>query len=239
MTFSIITITKNDLTGLKNTINSVLSQTFTDYEYLIIDGDSSDGTKAYLRNLNHKNLKWLSEPDEGIYDAMNKGVRNASCDSLYINMLNAGDYYCNEFVLENIYHQIGDGNSSLYGNCILNAKEKKYPKKYNLYALAVQTFSHQGSFFRTKFHKKNYYDTSYRIAGDYNFFVDAYFKKERFTHLNFPVCVFVGGGISSINRNLVRKENDRVRRKYPLLHVIWFTRRALKYYYIKLKIKRL
>ncbi|MGK0307850.1 MAG: glycosyltransferase involved in cell wall biosynthesis, partial [Urechidicola sp.] len=98
MLISIITINYNDAVGLKKTMASVLEQTYEDIEYIVIDGGSTDGSKAYIE-LYHKDLAyWVSEPDQGIYHAMNKGIDQATGD--YLLFLNSGDWLVDNFVID-------------------------------------------------------------------------------------------------------------------------------------------
>src|SRR5690606_22317295 len=95
---SIVTINLNNLVGLQKTMQSVFNQTFTDYEYIVIDGGSTDGSKEYIEKHTNKLVYWVSEKDGGVYEAMNKGIIKATGE--YCNFLNSGDYFWNNSVLE-------------------------------------------------------------------------------------------------------------------------------------------
>ena len=91
MKLSIITVNLNNLEGLKKTYESVVCQTFTDYEWLVIDGGSTDGSREFIEEHQDKFAYWCSEPDKGIYNAMNKGIVRAKGE--YLNFMNSGDYF--------------------------------------------------------------------------------------------------------------------------------------------------
>ena len=132
MKLSIITVAYNAFAPLQETAENILAQTFTDYEYLVIDGGSSDGTADYLEKLafrfNGRSIPFhfVSEPDHGIYDAMNKGSRMAKGD--WILFLNAGDLFAASDVLEKIFEQSSDAGV-IYGDtlCVYQGRQKLYP----------------------------------------------------------------------------------------------------------------
>ena len=98
---SVITVNYNNADGLKRTLESLFAQTFTDYESIVIDGGSTDGSREIIENFADRITYWVSEPDGGIYHAMNKGIRQAT--GLYYNFMNSGDLFEDPTVLENIF----------------------------------------------------------------------------------------------------------------------------------------
>ena len=121
MTLSIITINRNNAVGLEKTINSVLSQSCTDFEYVIVDGDSTDNSVAVIQKFSVQfgnRMKWISEPDRGIYDAMNKGIQLAS--GTYLEFLNSGDCLVGEDVVSKMFFSLRKKGypSILYGNML-------------------------------------------------------------------------------------------------------------------------
>ena len=155
MTFSVITINYNNLEGLKRTAESILSQTLRDFEWIIIDGDSTDGSKEYIINLNeHLNQKgwnpisyWCSEPDKGIYNAMNKGIAKAMGD--YLNFMNSGDAFFENMTLESVWSLLNNKEADVYyGDCQLEYYGKcreirKYHSPLDIYDLYYHKLCHQ------------------------------------------------------------------------------------------------
>lgn len=205
MHFSIITITRNNLCGLQATADSLHVQTCRDFEWIVIDGDSSDGTKDYLRILSAQSV---SEPDKGIYDAMNKGIDRASGD--YLLFLNAGDTLASPETLEKIAAQ-SPGQDFIFGDALENGEYKSarpYPKI--LYGMITH---HQAMFYRRAALGNLHYDTGYKIAADYKFTVLFARQSKSALHCPFPVCTFEPGGLSQtqtrqgrIEQFLIRKE---------------------------------
>ena len=132
MKLSIITINYNNAVGLKKTLDSVAAQTYTDFEYIIVDGASTDGSVDIIREYENalasrpsplaSHLKWISEPDTGIYNAMNKGIRLAHGE--YTLMLNSGDYLVDEQVIEKVLLLL-DGTDIIQGNTVSVINNKK------------------------------------------------------------------------------------------------------------------
>lgn len=194
--FSVITICYNDLEGVKSTLESVLSQTYINYESIVIDGGSSDGTPEYLKKYaGINNILWLSEPDTGIYNAMNKGIGLASGD--WLIFMNSGDKFASSNVLEDVSATSisRDINASLlYGDVIkkgeiLKAKEpREVLLKGGLFAC------HQSMFFRRNIK----YDESFHIFGDFEL-VSRLFKDSPgdFHYLGFLISDYEADGLSS------------------------------------------
>ncbi|MGZ9098055.1 MAG: glycosyltransferase family 2 protein [Micavibrio sp.] len=205
MRFSIITITRNNLIGLQVTADSLHVQTCRDFEWIVIDGDSSDGTKNYLRTLP---AQTISEPDTGIYEAMNKGIDRANGD--YLLFLNAGDTLAQPDTLAKIADQSA-GQDFIFGDALENGEYKSarpYPKI--LYGMITH---HQAMFYRRTALGNLRYDTRYKIAADYKFTVLFARQSQSALHCPFPVCIFEPGGLSQtqtrqgrIEQFLIRKE---------------------------------
>ena len=185
MKLSIITINYNNAAGLKKTLDSVAIQTCVDFEHIIVDGASSDGSvdviREYEKNLTSNlsplasRLKWISEKDTGIYNAMNKGVRMANGE--YTLMLNSGDYLVDESVIEGII-PFFDGSDIIQGNIIEDIGSYKYRNRGNgksdidFFDVMKGHFLHQAAFCRRDlFDRYGMFDESYRIVGDTKFFM--------------------------------------------------------------------
>ncbi|MBK5721752.1 glycosyltransferase [Dysgonomonas sp. Marseille-P4677] len=202
MKLSIITINFNNASGLQKTINSVLSQTYKNYEYIVIDGGSTDGSKELIESYSDKIDYWVSEPDKGIYNAMNKGIRQAKGE--YLHFLNSGDIYANNYVLQEVFEQKTYESPILRGIQICDNKgcQTKWINRGNrditLYDLYIDTLQHQATFIHQDLFKKyGLYDEKYKIVSDWIFFLKAMLGGESSTYLNFDIVIFDMTGISN------------------------------------------
>ena len=196
-TISIITICYNAENEIERTMTSVLSQTFNDYEYIIVDGASKDETMSVVRHTLEKfttsNVHVISEPDKGIYDAMNKGIKKASGE--WVILMNSGDTFLNETVLENIFSKpIPDDKAFLYSDamCIL-ADGNKFLGECDF---DRGELLHQSIIYRKSLHNEHgYYIVTPRlIISDYLFFIRI--PKEQVLKIDTVICLFEGGGVS-------------------------------------------
>ena len=185
MKLSIITINYNNAEGLKKTLGSVAAQTCTSFEHIIVDGASTDGSVDIIREYENQlhithstiHLLWSSEKDNGIYDAMNRGIRKAKGE--YTLMLNSGDYLVDERVIERIMPEL-DGTDIVQGNNIEECSGKTYRNRgygksdIDFFDVMKGHFLHQSSFCkRDLFERYGYFDESYRISGDTKFFLNC------------------------------------------------------------------
>uniref|UniRef100_A0A7V3E7L0 Glycosyltransferase n=1 Tax=Ignavibacterium album TaxID=591197 RepID=A0A7V3E7L0_9BACT len=203
MLFSIVTINYNNLAGLQKTVESVLHQTCQDFQYIIIDGDSNDGSINYLKKINYKNFDIVSEKDHGIYDAMNKGIQLSTGD--YIIFLNSGDFFPRDSVLQNIKNFINESKNKIdfiYGDAYEYSprKEKFYLKisKSHLSAWYGMFAHHQSMVYSNEIIKKYNirYDLSYNLASDWDFTLRFMNYCKNIKKVNFPLSVFEQGGYS-------------------------------------------
>lgn len=210
MKLSIITINYNNAEGLRKTLASVASQTYRDIEHIIVDGASTDGSvdviKEYENQLNitHSTIHilWSSEPDTGIYDAMNRGIRKAKGE--YTLMLNSGDYLVDEYVLERIMPKL-DGTDIVQGNNIEECSGKTYRNRgygksdIDFFDVMKGHFLHQSSFCkRDLFERYGYFDETYKMSGDTKFFMNCLGKNDAsFKYIDIDVANYDLGGISA------------------------------------------
>lgn len=207
--FSIITITKDNLDGLTRTLKSTALQTCTDYEHIIIDGASGDGTRDFLQTTQ---TIWSSEPDDGLYDAMNKGLDKASGD--YLIFMNAGDVFADADILELIAEQIETHPDFLYGDALeTDSGGHIYYKKARPYTKMSggMVTHHQSMIYKRELVSTLRYDTSYKLAADYGFTLKAIDKARRVTYCPFPICIFEQGGISQRHAKLARTEERTIK----------------------------
>lgn len=206
MYYSIITINYNNKEGLEQTIKSVLSQTFRNYQFIIIDGGSSDGSvdviKKYANNINY----WISEPDKGRYNAMNKGIKQAIGD--YLNFMNSGDTFHSPTVLEDIakMNLSEDIITGGYYNQENGIKHIIKPQEVTLLTMLKNTFNHQATFIKRHLFDKRLYDENYVIQSDAKFnFQSIIFDNCSVRIIKYIVANYDFNGISS-NHVLVDKE---------------------------------
>jgi len=192
---SIITITRNNLVGLQKTAHSITAQTCNDYEWIVIDGNSDDDTAQFLETA--KADISISEPDQGIYDAMNKGLSLAT--GQYTLFLNAGDALENQHSLQEIKERIGHKDYDfIYGDSAEEIDGKITFKRSRPYTKITQGMfaHHQAMIYNTAIIQKIKYDTQYKIAADYDLTWKAIKKSTAFLYLPFPICIFEAGGVS-------------------------------------------
>ena len=216
MRLSLVTINYNNREGLKKTINSVVTQTFKDYEWIVIDGGSTDGSRELLEQYADHFAYWVSEPDKGIYNAMNKGIDHAQGE--YLLFLNSGDWFVDTTSLErSLLHQFDA--DVMYGDCVFhyaNHEDRcRYPSTLTFEFLYRSSLAHCSSFIKREILAKEHYNEDYKIVSDLEFWVKVAFAGGSFCHLAEFVSVFDTTGVSSTNRDL-----DKAERKQMLSHYV-------------------
>ena len=208
MKLSIITVNYNDASGLERTIKSVISQTFRDYEFIIIDGGSSDGSVDVIKKYERYIDYWISEPDGGIYPGMNKGLRQAKGE--YVNFMNGGDCFYVPDVLERIF-SIDTNADIITGTHIGSPHPNIGQNGITMYDLYTGAVDHQASFIRREIALKHPYDEKYRIVSDWKFFIQALiFDNCSFYYTDIIVVNVDMNGISNTNISLDRQERQSV-----------------------------
>jgi len=222
MKLSIITINRNNASGLHKTLESVVSQTFTDYEYIIIDGASSDGSVDIIKQYANKITYWVSEPDKGIYNAMNKGILNATGE--YCLFLNSGDSLHTYNVLDEIFRKeinskiiLGDVNKIQVNEISEIEKPLLYYKKNNdedltLFEMFHGFLNHQASFIkRDLFEDFGLYDEKYKIASDWKFFLQVIgIMNVSVSYIDIVISDYDMTGLSSSNEELLLCERNMI-----------------------------
>jgi glycosyltransferase involved in cell wall biosynthesis len=205
MLFSIITINFNNKKGLLNTLQSIENQIFTDFEHIIIDGNSNDGSLDILFELKDNNVKWISENDNGIYNAMNKGIILSQGE--YLIFINSGDKFSNNYCLDSIYNK-KENFDIIYSDLIFQNKSSstliKYPDYISTQLLLTSGIPHPGTAIKRElFNVVGLYKENYKIISDWIFFFTAIVKHHAsFNHIPEPLVIFDAGGISSNKRNI-------------------------------------
>lgn len=199
MKISVVTICYNSVSLIEGTLKSVTEQTYPNVEYIVIDGASKDGTTEIIRRYEDRISYWVSEPDKGIYDAMNKGISAATGD--YIIFMNAGDVFADRNVLEKIAPLLGQHTviSGKWQRCYSDGS-MKLSSPLPIKALSIEMpLCHQSTFTRLSYHKENPFDTSYRFSADYAFFYKAWRKGESFRYIDDIVAFLLMDGASTSN----------------------------------------
>ena len=217
---SVITINYNNAEGLEKTLKSVINQTFINYEYIIIDGGSSDNSVEVIEKYKSNIAYFISEKDKGIYDAMNKGIAIAKGE--YCLFLNSGDYLVDSYVFQKIF-AANFSDDIIYGNMKVdwnNGKvtTEKMPRVISLSHMFRDTIWHPVSFIKKSlFDVYGLYNLSYSMVADYEFFFRTVIKHKVSTHhIAMPVAVFVFDGLSSkeANKRVERDERLKVHKTY-------------------------
>lgn len=199
---SIITINYNNASGLEKTIESVINQTYKDFEFIVIDGGSTDESKEIILKAGSSISYWVSEKDAGIYNAMNKGIKTASGD--YLLFINSGDYLYNEKVVENLVNHLLETDEIVYGNVLLRNETKnweiiqEHPDKLNFSYFYNRTICHQVCLFkRSLFDNVFFFNEDYKIASDWEFLIYAiYIQKVNCRKIDLLISVYDTTGIS-------------------------------------------
>jgi glycosyltransferase involved in cell wall biosynthesis len=213
---SIITINYNNLDGLKRTVESVIKQTYKEFEYIIIDGGSTDGSKEYIQATNKYFDYWVSESDNGIYNAMNKGILQAKGD--YLLFLNSGDKLCNNDIFNHIKENSTDFDV-LYGDLIFSEKSRirKYNEPISFKYFMNSALGHPSILLKRDLFINKRYNEEFKIVSDWIFLFEAFLEGRSFKYLNFVISEFEGGGISD-NEELVNIERTNyINQKFPII----------------------
>lgn len=220
MRISIITINYNNTIGLKKTMASVSGQSNIDFEHIIIDGDSTDDSLKVIQSFDYNNLSYLSEPDTGIYNAMNKGIKKAN--GKYLLFLNSGDTLENDKVVSNVLPYLNDDYSVISGNIIFDEDSgprlREHPEKITFSYLVGNAISHPSTFIKRElFSTYGLYDESFKVVSDWAFFLKVLgLNNESFLKLPLTISVFDTKGVSSNKENFkyVYEERRKVLEVY-------------------------
>jgi glycosyltransferase involved in cell wall biosynthesis len=225
---SIITIVYNGVDVLNKTIDSIASQTYPHVEYIVVDGASTDGTVDLIQSNEDKISKWISEPDKGLYDAMNKGIKMASGD--YLWFINAGDEIYSPTTVEQFITGIGEQwPEVLYGDTVMIDSDGNEIGERRLQPPARLTWqdfhdgmlvSHQSILVSTKIAKL--YNTRYRFSADFEWCLQALKEADKIQNTQLILSRFLDGGITKQNIVPGLKERfDIMRRYYGLIPTVW------------------
>lgn len=227
---SIITINYNNCHGLKRTIKSVVEQTYRDFEWIVIDGGSSDGSKDLLEVNSDYFSYWCSEPDKGIYNAMNKGIRHSNGE--YLLFLNSGDSLLNNNTLEKVAPFLESSDLCIADICYLD--DPLHIPRFNIptsaserdliFQLVCFTFPHPSSFIKRRlFEVYGMYDENFKIVSDWTFFFKSVILgNATIKILPFVVSVFDTTGISSTSNQNDEERKSFLKQRPGLYHLCEF-----------------
>ena len=211
MKLSIITVNLNNRDGLQKTIDSVVSQTFKDFEWIVIDGGSTDGSEELIAQYADHFAYWVSEPDKGIYNAMNKGIKVANGE--YLLFLNSGDWLYGENILEECF-AINRNANILYCDCVIKKGStfvnRNYSDNLSFAEFYDTSLCHQSTLIKAILLKDNLYDESLKIVSDWKFFLQKALEGRSFQHIDIPLSVYNLEGVSSINPDLLMDEKKNI-----------------------------
>tara|TARA_Y100000389_G_scaffold120331_1_gene117596 strand:- start:13522 stop:14328 length:807 start_codon:yes stop_codon:yes gene_type:complete len=224
---SIIIVSLNTKAEFLKTLNSIKNQKFNNYEVIVIDGDSTDGTVKEIVNNKKFITKYIIGKDKGIYDAMNKGIKLASGD--WIMFLNSGDIFFNNFVLQKLNINSLKNKEVVFGDTVVDNKDIKYLVNSKMFdtKTIIMPFCHQSCLVKGDILKKNNFSLKYKYSSDFNFFFNCYLKNIKFYQTDIIISIVNSGGLSDRFRDDVLKENFQILKKNidnKYLFMIYFIR---------------
>ncbi|MDD3138152.1 MAG: glycosyltransferase family 2 protein [Lachnospiraceae bacterium] len=216
---SIVTVSYNAVATIEQTIQSVINQTYDNIEYIVIDGGSTDGTVDIIKKYADRIDYWISEPDKGIYDAMNKGINQAS--GSIIGMINSDDWY-DLRTIENVekYFESHDDIDVIHGDIIRVKRDGSLVNRCSPFFTGEDIWHEMTVYHPTCFLCKNVYEKygnyslEYKIAGDYELFLRLYIKGVVFTYLKDDIVYFREDGVSGVSNTLAIREVCNISQKY-------------------------
>ncbi|MFC7524893.1 glycosyltransferase family 2 protein [Parapedobacter sp. GCM10030251] len=241
MKLSIITVNLNNRAGLEKTMESVLRQSFVSFEYLIIDGGSTDGSVDVVKERVDRLAYWVSEADRGVYHAMNKGIERATGE--YLLFLNSGDFLCEADSLSHVSRYLQDIDI-IYGNLKYDYGDRcwdsNYPDELTFSYLYTHYIPHPASFIkRDLLNAYGGYEEKYKLCADWVFFIKAIcIHGARYFHLQKAITVYDTSGISakSDSQPLIQQERKRLlSEEFPFLEKDLFELMELRDKFNKLK----
>lgn len=218
MKYSIITVNFNNCEGLRRTIESVIGQTYRDFEFIVIDGGSTDGSADVLQEYDSNITYWVSEKDSGIYNGMNKGIAKATGD--YLNFMNSGDCFYDKDVLQRVADHQTDadiicGRDYHYSERKQRGHASVQPSRVTMMHFFIATLDHQSSFIKHELFLNSPYREDYRLVSDWIFFTEKVVSEgKRVQFIPDIVCRREEGGISEQQRERNRKEINQWLHQY-------------------------
>ena len=205
--FSIIIVSLNTKVDFLKTLKSIKKQTYKKYKILVVDGNSSDGTKKEILKRKKIISKFIIEKDRGIYHAMNKGIKMSS--GRWIIFMNSGDLFYKKNVLYNFLSENIKNCDIVYGDTLVSAKNLRYTinSKSFEHKTLLMPFCHQSVFVKSNILKKRSFSLKYRFSSDFDFFYYCYLSRKKFQKIDYIISKVKSGGFADKNRQMVFNEN--------------------------------
>ena len=211
---SIIVVSLNTKSKFLQTIKSINSQIYKNYEIIVVDGNSTDGTAEEILKIKNKSLRYLIEKDRGIYDAMNKGVR--LCKGKWIYFLNSGDAFYSNTVLQEIMSYNLDKQHVVYGDALIKNDSLLYISEGREFndKTVIMPFCHQSCIVKSSILKKNPFNVNYKLSSDFNLLLSLYLSNFFFFKIKKIFSLVDGAGISNLHRQKVFSENISILKEF-------------------------
>jgi len=229
MKLSIITVNLNNASGLQKTIESVVSQTFPDYEYIVIDGGSTDGSMDVIKQYTDGITYLVSEPDRGVYHAMNKGIALAKGE--YCLFLNSGDWIIRHDGLQYIFDK-NPVEDILYSDAQHGEVRLSYTNRLTLLTFFEGSITHQATFIKKSlFSTYGIYNEEYEIVSDWEFFIKTIITEQcSYQHIPFLLTYFDVNGKSYLHKDILEKERNKViKEHFPMMYDVYVRLRSLRF----------
>lgn len=220
--FTIITVCYNASATIRETIASVLNQTYQELEYIVVDGKSNDGTVEILQDINDTRMKFVSEEDSGIFNAMNKGLKMAGGD--YLIFLGADDTFFDKDVLKRVADKLTGCDEVIYGDVLLKKRQKLYNGQFSRWTWGHRNISHQCIFYPKSVYGKYQYDEKYRSVADWDYNLRLLTDGIKFTYIDETICIFNdvdGMSSSSKDYEFLKVRREKVCRAVGFLPYCW------------------
>lgn len=238
---TVITVVRNDVTQIAKTIESVLNQSYSNIEYIVLDGASTDGTIDVIGRYSDRITLWKCEPDKGVYDAMNKGIKASTGD--FVLFMNSGDIFHTEDAIEKMFSEQVGPNTIVYGNVSVKYWDGVYVEKPRPFFNTFMKFkgigiNHQTMFFPGDVIRNMAYDLSYKITADYDLAYRMWKQGVLFQYRDVIVSDYEwGAGISSNSYKLIDVYRENARVCHQQLNPLYWAKLALEYYRLQKKSK--
>ena len=221
---TVVTVSYNSANLIEKTLKSVVEQSYTNKEYVVVDGASSDGTKQIIEKYINSIDYFVSEADKGIYHAMNKAVKMTKGE--WVIFMNAGDVFVNNEVLEKVSCELSDDIKVVYGD-IVTMKNNEFTVKESpqeIIRIHRMPFCHQAVFTLTSLLRSFPFDEKYKLSADFKFYKQLSLQKIVFKRLPIPITIYDRTGLSNSQRSkglgeniAIIKETDNWQEKLRLL----------------------